>query len=406
MAAPLTPAKYNLMTGFFIAGMAAAMIGCFAIGGQWVAVAGVSFGLLTTLTLLSYHATAAKSLLKRHGESHEHSPNLGKTIRELCAAAGKDYGKLPVLDLNVSEEAFAQLPERRKKSARRHALSAMSSYAEGDVVIISDPMLKLLDDPEEKAIIGLEFAHMLCHHGRLGQLRKGMMDIITFTVLGVMVMITWDMMGWDGTFAALGAMAAAIAGVKFGHKDGNKLFANDESALSPADLVARDKARSFAGLLVFVAWVAVLMVFSSKLALAMFIGANVLWLVAMLFNNAAGRVSEYQADEGTVALGASPLALITALRKIQMLNERSKQKFMAATAQPQEQAGGFSRCWQEMSHSHPPTEKRIARAAALAKKKGIAEEDIKRAVVGEIKLAEDHIQDLPYDVMRQLMKRL
>ncbi|MFQ5849086.1 MAG: zinc metalloprotease HtpX [Candidatus Binatia bacterium] len=95
-------------------------------------------------------------------------------------------------------------------------------------------------------------------------------------------------------------------------------------------------------------------------------------LAAMIIQMAVSRSREYGADEGGARITGDPLALASALRKLQMASERIPLQVNEATAEATAHmfivnplTGGGLR---SLFSTHPPVEERIARLEAMARR--------------------------------------
>jgi heat shock protein HtpX len=100
-------------------------------------------------------------------------------------------------------------------------------------------------------------------------------------------------------------------------------------------------------------------------------------MAAMIIQMAVSRSREYGADAGGAKITGDPLALASALRKLQMASERIPLRVNEATADATAHmfivnplTGGGLR---SLFSTHPPMEERIARLEAMAKSFGIAQ---------------------------------
>ena len=88
-------------------------------------------------------------------------------------------------------------------------------------------------------------------------------------------------------------------------------------------------------------------------------------LAAMLIQAAISRSREYDADAGGAAIAGNPLALASALRKIEMASQRIPLEANAATAHMFIIKPGMIRGLASLFSTHPPTERRIEALQAL-----------------------------------------
>ena len=108
---------------------------------------------------------------------------------------------------------------------------------------------------------------------------------------------------------------------------------------------------------------------------------------AKFVTSAFSRSNEYQADRGAVELGANPLALISALRKMKAVQEVSlKETFGDALPKP----GKLKTAWKNANATHPTIPRRVARLADIAKKKGYDAAQIDAAVNSNIAIGPEH----------------
>lgn len=111
---------------------------------------------------------------------------------------------------------------------------------------------------------------------------------------------------------------------------------------------------------------------SSPLALVgLLIGIIVLPLAALLIQLAISRTREFLADEGGAYISGKPLALASALAKLERGVALAPMETNPATAplfivHPFGDSGGSGNWFVSLFRTHPPTEERIARLQALA----------------------------------------
>lgn len=395
----LTPLRYLAVTAFFILAGGAVMTAALLQGSGWVLTASLAAGALLTWSMMRSTLRYARSEWKRYPVSHEFSPNLGRIMAALCEEAGLPQGSVTLLDFSASETLVKKLQAAKKKYVPQFILNAAAVTAGGDYILISEPMLKLLDDAEERATLGHELSHIVLRHNRFTALQRSIGYVTGVACIGLLLNGA-GAAGWRADTAALAAALAVTLLVRLFHPDGDALFAVETPGMTAYELVARDRLRSLYSLLLQTACVAVL-TYSSHDFIRVFALAWGLLAARDAIAAAGLRNREYEADAGSVALKSSPLALITSLRKIKILEERALQKARKSWLP---RAGSAARAWRGLVSSHPPTEKRVARLCALAKKLGYPQEEIDKAAEGDIVIAEGN--DIPDDVVKHYLRRL
>jgi Zn-dependent protease with chaperone function len=130
-----------------------------------------------------------------------------------------------------------------------------------------------------------------------------------------------------------------------------------------------------------------------------FAAACAISVASLAINSHFQRSNEEHADARTVELGANPLALITALRKIMAVRDQS----IVAVYGELPKKGLLTRIWEDLNLSHPNVPSRAKKLAKLARKNGYSEEAIKAAIDGPITVAPDN--NIPPDVIRIMMGR-
>ncbi|MDB5490302.1 MAG: hypothetical protein JWO78_151 [Micavibrio sp.] len=263
------------------------------------------------------------------------------------------------------------------------------------VIMISEPLLKLLNDEEEKAVLAHEFAHIKSQHIALKlpfSLLTGVAGLSNgLTLLGAVLA--------SGFWKATGVAVAAIATTKVANKlsSNRELLATEDKNLEVKDIYRKKQAQrllkpfsmavGFGGL-----------TYLNPLYPALLLTVKGLSMTSKILTGTFSRSAEYQADKGAVALDANPLALISALRKITALMERSRQH--AWGNEPVPQPGYLRKSWKEATATHPTLENRIARLADMARKQGYDENTIKQVCKGPVDISE--AEDVPYDVLKAM----
>lgn len=113
------------------------------------------------------------------------------------------------------------------------------------------------------------------------------------------------------------------------------------------------------------------------------------------------RSMEFQADRGAIALGADPLAMITSLRKLDIVYTRSlKQAFNGEL--PKKSL--LSQAWKKATASHPPVAQRVARLKKIAAKQGVDEAKIEEAAHGALEVDQSHA--IPHAILEKMISKV
>ncbi len=355
--------------------------------------------------------------LKRHEDSYEYAPELGAMTRELYQKSGLKADDFPVYDFNVDETHLVE--QRIKKALGQESIKdglyagfakAMATMGKTPnaaavrlgkpVIMISTPLLKLLDSDEEKAVLAHEFAHAAAKH----HAARAPLTFFTATAglsLTVMSLGAFFAAGWVGAPLAIGAGIVAAAATVFAVKAAKGTFGETrkKADMSLKELHEQKQITGAAKLSRTAVSVSVATVFNpvylGAFALARTVATGVKMLGARL-----SRHQEFQADRGAVVLGADPLALITALRKITIVSERSTK---AAFGGELPKKGMLSKAWKKATATHPSLPDRMQRLAAMARAQKRSEEDITRALKAPIEVSNDHNMSL--ETVRAIMAR-
>lgn len=346
--------------------------------------------------------------MQRHDENYDFAPELGEIARDLYAKSGLKAENYPLYDFAVDQNKMAA--DKGRNGLRRgidmllekvmEAMSATPNAAAVNlgqpVIMVSKPLLKLLDNAEEKAVLAHEFAHAAARHHATSAPLNFMMGV-GVAALGLSATVAFFSSGW-GILAAIVASGFVSVGVKRA-LDQRGITRVDKSFLGFADAIKRkriEKTGSAAGKL-------------TSLGVATYF--NPLYLGAALASTAASvyskvvkanfsKANEFQADRGAVVLGADPLALITALRKIELVSERSQAEAFGGEVPKK---GMLTKAWKKATATHPVTDARIKRLANMARAQKRSETDIHVATKGELQVGEEHT--MSYDTIRAVMLR-
>ncbi len=384
-----------------VGGLAAAS---YAIAQPWMIVTAT----VTTGGLMYAALRANKHILenelKVHPAEHPDSLNLGKMVRELYKKSGLKADEFPVYDFAIKHGM------QKKKDGVLNAILRIAMDKAKDIpnaaalnlgkpiIMISEPLLKLLTEPEEKAVLAHEFAHAAALHQHISipsRFAIGSANIANiFSVFGAALA-----QGFWTFLAGVVAGSIAVTPLRKLHPHGD-LLEKDNKDLNLKELYKKKQAEHLVTAFNNVSSLGIFTYINPAFA-PIWVAAKGISITSKLSSMALSRSFEYQADRGAVELGANPLALISALRKISALQERSIQR--AWGNEPVPKPGNLRRIWKEATSTHPKLERRIARLADMARSSGYSEEDIHQT----IKQAPDISKgsDIPYEVLQAMASR-
>lgn len=387
-----------------MAGMAAVS---YALGSPWV-IGGVAlFSTGYFWARLRDSKQVMENTLQPHPDVHKLSPRLGKIARELYQASGLQADQYPIYDFRAKPITKNDSPEQAniKKQINKalHATrlipNAAALHLGQPVIMISEPLLALLSDDEEKAVLAHEFAHAAARHQHVN---------IPLTILGTMTRYTnkitmifamfasgfWAFAGGIATQIATGRAARALQSQKDLGADNSDLTLIDRHRkgminrnVNAASTLAGVGYFSFVNPAFAPLW-ATLVVVNTGIKVAL---------------GGLSRSLEYQADKGAVKLGANPLALVTALRKLDTLQTRSIERAWGGK-ENMPQVDLIDRAWKRATTTHPATAQRIGRLSALARRQGFGTEAIDKAIQGPLDLSPTAY--IPYDTIHKMATRL
>lgn len=338
--------------------------------------------------------------LVEHPHVHKYSPNLQEIVKRLFKRSGLDEHETVVYDFQVKPNAKHKYGVLGKVIGEMLGKIAMTPNAAAfnmgkPVIMISDPLLELLHDDEEEAVLAHEFAHAVAMHQHVALPHRILSQIAK----------TSNSLALFSEFISSGAMAVGISFyaswwlnnmVKALHPDGHLLEkkneSTEESELPPylrrdpeepnmRELYKIKRLKGFTKTASSLVTAGICQCFN-PLYLPVYGAAKGLNLAAEFLDKSFSRNKEYQADRGAVVLGASPLALITALRKMTIVQKRSIEKAWLPDEMPE--PGMLARFWKNSFSTHPAVERRINRLVSIAKQSGFSEAAIERAVHGPL----------------------
>lgn len=396
-----------------VGGLAACAV---AFGQPWAIAVGVGVTAAITPRMTKAAKRFLENELKEHPDTHDFSPNLRQTVDDLSREAGMDIenGRQKIFSFKPKQSsASAELDIDNAKGfkAKRRAFfdyMMRKTFEEADktpnaaasnfgkpVIIISEKLLELLDDDEQKAVLAHEFTHAAAEHQRIAA-PKNLVSSAAKLSNKCMVLMAYVQTGFVGFISSLGTSIAA--GVLFvsAHPKGN-LVTKKPTEVDVDDWEEVKNVKRLSSVFSSVAMAGTMTYFNPAF-LPIYLGATSMNVGLNLTEKSMSRSQEFQADKGAVLLGASPLALITSLRKMEALVDRSKCNFLGVDAMPKK--GELSKMWSELNATHPATEKRVARLADIARESGFKPADIDKAVSGPVDIK--HVGDISRDVFQAM----
>ena len=348
----------------------------------------------------------ASSSLTQHPDVHEFSPRLGEMVKDLYQKAGLKSDSFEIYDFKADKKETIKSETNSKTSLFNDTLrklfntmsnthNAAAMHAGKPIIMISEPLLKLLDDKEEKAVLAHEFTHAAARHSYLGLPTRLAATAATLTAGAAYLIAAVEFPA--PLLTALGAGIATRFIIKKIHPDSH-LLDLPEKELTLSNLVKIKKRKNIINVTGQTVVAAVLTYFSPAI-LGVYAAFKGIKLAGKIITGTFSRSMEYQADRGVVDLGADPLALVTALRKMTVVMEKSKNEAFGGNVP---KAGVLTRSLNKIIASHPTMARRIDRLAAMAKKQGADDDSINKAVSGPISVSNDN--NIPYHVIKELMK--
>ena len=283
---------------------------------------------------------------------------------------------------NQNETAKDEIREGLSSAALVHNAAAFNMGK--PIIMISEPLLHLLTDKEEKAVLAHEFAHAAANHHYVTlptEIASRVIRTVNLVSVGLTVMVA-------GVTGVLTSVAGALLAVGLSHR---VKFSKKTKADQPQQTneETEDKEEiSIKGLFAgAVTGVGVLSYFQPVFVpvMAGVFGMNVL---SGLLQKSFSRCQEYQADRGAITLGGDPLGLITALRKITIVSrgEEEERRLLLEEEDWIDTAV-------EYAATHPRLNKRIEKLADMAREQGASEQAIYEAMHGRLNV--DGAKEVP-----------
>lgn len=383
--------------------LGATVAGTLFLGQPWIVGAAVAVVGGLNYALGVVQKNYIESNLTPHERSYEFSPKLGEISDDLYAKTGLSPARHPLYDFAPDENAthekavkgvFAEVFDSLfGMMAKTHNAAAMRFGK--PVIIVSKPLLELLNDEEERAVLAHEFTHAKAGHSWLGlpqRLTSGVAQV-TSGLTRIFEAVT---AGLIAIGVALGTQLAVGFALAFGlHARAEKGYRNkfDEILTDQSNKKIINEVGTLVG-------VGIISLFK-PIFLPIYAATVGIDVTAKIMSSNFSKDMEFQADRGAVALGADPLALATALRKMQTVNELS---IKGAMGGEMPKKGFLSKTWKMMTATHPSVDARVKRLGRMAKKQGRSAEDIEAATKGKIVIAAEHM--LKKDVIEMMLKRM
>jgi heat shock protein HtpX len=390
------PKNVIAVTAYYAAA-GSVLAGAVAFGQVWaLATAGVLFGGLQFAGIKIINTELKKNLIE-HEASPADAPRLGEFAKELYQKTGLKSEEYPVYD-------FA-LKGSNEKGGTFDLMSKIPNAGavmfDKPLIMMSKPLLKLLGDEEEKAVLAHEFAHAAARHHwvkapatlaiGIGSLTLGLTGFGYLFTAGFAALLT--------TFVGavvVGGVVTTIGQKIIDDRAEQKNQTELQKQLSPERKYLKGIGNLSTGLTL-----AGLSTLFTPLYVPFYAATTAIKTTFKVINARFSQHHEFQADRGAVVLGADPLALITALRKITIVQEQS---LKAAVGDKMPKKGALMTAWKKATSTHPTLEKRIARLQKMAKQQGRSDADITAAVKGAIHVPNNH--NIPYAVIEQMVKKM
>jgi len=384
----------------------AVAVGSVMLGQPWVA--GIVLALEGTGHIIgAVQGRKSADMIQDVLASHEnslHSPRLKEMVNQLYAKTGYTAETCPVYDFRLDEnkakdkdrKIVDKIGDMLKSMGRTHNAAAI--VVGKPSVMVSEPLLKLLDDKEEYAVLAHEFAHLKSRHGLVQMPLKALTGFAN-TLNFVTNVVTAFAAGAGAVITSIASNLATSIAVQRMHKDFNVVRVSDGSLTIP-DLYKKKQVQALGAVSGKIAGVSVLG-YLNPAYLAVYAAVKAMGIATTVLSATMSRSAEYQADRGAVVLGADPLALITGLRKVAAVNENS----VAAVMESRLPKKTFlTKQWQKATSTHPTLENRVKRLAKLAQKQGADQETIRQATQAPVRV--DSSNNLEPDVIKEMMRRL
>lgn len=353
------------------------LLGASALASPWMLMGGagaaaVAVGLSSLLVTRGF-----EQAMKGHPPRHKFSPNLQKMVDELYARSGLSQERNVVYDFAVNPQKNTNIFSNVVDLVMQQIMTtpnAMASHLTRPVIMISEPLLELLDDDEEYAVLAHEFAHACAQHSRL-KLPSALLSATANVSAGLAVLTQMIAAGWMPLGLALGARALS-SNIKEQMKEHLPHDTLKELTFSRRVQKGIDVATKGINAGIFT--------YFSPAFLPVWLAARGIGFGSQLLSKTLSRSMEYQADRGAVLLGADPLAMIRAFRKLDAVGKQSLKEAWHPDPLPEKRWA--KKAWERMMATHPTIKKRIGEMEEMARAQGYEAAQIEAAKTGPLNI--------------------
>jgi len=371
---------YALRVAVYYFGICGLLAACWHVMPPWALPGALVIVCGASMLDLRRRSRIFKSRLAVHPDTSDISPNLGKIMADLYARAGLNPADYPLYDFRA--QSAAAVPDSHKSPTNMNGMAEIPTAAVLElgrpVLAVSAPLLALMDDEEERAVLAHEFVHLIESHV-YWRYALQLLSSVAVWMLYLLQIAVFCAAGSKPAALALGAgvigflaMRALQTPLPFADKKQSDLSVH-EKAYERLLLKRRLRIAMICAFGV--------MAFYNPFFLAVYAASWLLIVLMAVIVTGLSRTNEYRADAGIIALGASPLALMTALRKLDVLEARARGN-----------AGRLGKgSWrQRLLGTHPSLRLRLAGLARTAQRAGISAAQIRAAAENPLAVDESH----------------
>jgi hypothetical protein len=373
----------------------------------WVAVIAAAYVAAQTYAKIKLAKYTAGELLKKHDNLDTIAPNFGTISKELYNKSGLSPEKFPIYDAKLNTETALELDETVKVSRFRLFLISLvknerTLQTAPSMIVIPKSYLELLDDAEKKSVLAIQFAEIKSANEKPNP-AGFVSSLITRTsnaVNSLCMIAGFFSTSFASILTTMGTTFASDIALKaFGTSESIETLQKETKDLTLLELFTRKKTEILDKVALETVMVATMSAFNLAY-LGIHVVARTLQAAAKAAHSAVSRELSLQADRDSVEqLGTDPLALITALRKIDAVKDNSIKNVYRGAPIPDK--GYLRKAWDKACNPFPSTERRIAQMVTIAQKNGVAQSDIEQAVSGAITVGPEH--NLPREAVTHMM---